>query len=418
MTDLADDGEILNLEVLPNDEAILGVRLTGSIADATIVAISTDDGTVTQLVEGISPRYADSGHLVYVRADGALMAAPFDQASLATTGPAVPLGPAVAILTSGEAAFSIATNGSLLYRSVGARGSRMVRLGRDGRETPLDADMIASFGRLALSPDGNQLAFTTGVAGQSLSTSELNQGGRRLAVKALPEGPLTVLASLTASGSTYPSWDSSGQWVYFRYGPDLWRVRSDGSLPPERVFGFERPIAEGQVIDDGTLILRTFPTGFDRDIMLVAPGDSIPREFMSSDFDQSGPVLSPDGRWLAYTSGENGRNEIFVRPFPSGDGLYPVSSDGGQIPKWAHTGRELFFLSDDGDLMSVDVRVEWTIQFTPPTVLSSRTRDFGRDYDVFPDDQSFLFLEPTGDDATMVLVLNFFEELGRLAPTR
>jgi serine/threonine-protein kinase len=184
-----------------------------------------------------------------------------------------------------------------------------------------------------------------------------------------------------------------------------------GVGPRKPFFEVERSIAEAQLVDDGTIVLRTFPREGSRDILVVALGDSVPRDFVSTDADENGPALSPNGRWLAYASNGSGRDEGFVRAFPAGDALYPVSSDGGTSRKWAHSGREWFFRSGEGDLMSVDVSAGERLQLSSPHVVTRRAREVTRNYDAFRDDQSFLFMEDDGEGARFILVLNFFEEL-------
>ena len=74
-----------------------------------------------------------------------------------------------------------------------------------------------------------------------------------------------------------------------------------------------------------------------------------PRQFREAD-----PAISPDGRWLAYTSNESGRQEVYVRPYPSGAGRWQVSDNGGGFPRWTRNGRELFYRVDDG-LMAASI---------------------------------------------------------------
>ena len=69
---------------------------------------------------------------------------------------------------------------------------------------------------------------------------------------------------------------------------------------------------------------------------------------LTSTFREADPAISPDGRWLAYTSNESGRQEVYVRPYPAGAGRWQVSDNGGGYPRWARNGRELFYRVDDG----------------------------------------------------------------------
>ena len=139
--------------------------------------------------------------------------------------------------------------------------------------------------------------------------------------------------------------------------------------------------------------------------------------------------ISPNGRWLAYQSNESNQDEIYVRPFPSGDRRWPISNGGGTQPLWARNGRELFYRHGN-TLLSVPVETTATFSAgTPTTVfqgayLSPPVGLAGRTYDVSPDGQRFLMIKdaPAGDPnvapASIDVVLNWFEELKRLLPTK
>jgi Tol biopolymer transport system component len=102
------------------------------------------------------------------------------------------------------------------------------------------------------------------------------------------------------------------------------------------------------------LVLRTGRRDGNRDIWALRVGDDTrPRPLLVERWDEEAPALSPDGRWLAYVSNETGRREVFVRPFPDVEsGKWQVSTAGGVSPVWAHSGRELFFVSGAEELVS------------------------------------------------------------------
>ena len=128
--------------------------------------------------------------------------------------------------------------------------------------------------------------------------------------------------------------------------------------------------------------------------------DSVAQPLVVTPFDEKAIALSPDGRWLAYESDETGQNEIYLRPFPDTEaGKWTVSTGGGVMPKWAHSGRELFYVNAD-DEMGADIMFRQTEQYAL--------------YDVAPDDSRFLMLRRVGgNEATteLILVQNFTEEL-------
>ena len=131
------------------------------------------------------------------------------------------------------------------------------------------------------------------------------------------------------------------------------------------------------------------------------------------------PDLSPDGRWITYSSDESGQSEVFVRPFPNVDeGKWQISR-GGTKPLWSAQGDEIFYRNGN-QVMSVSVRSTDPFDYTVPRLLFEGSYDEGynRDWDVTPDGQRFLMMKAneveTGD---FVIVLNFFDELKRLVPT-
>ena len=159
--------------------------------------------------------------------------------------------------------------------------------------------------------------------------------------------------------------------------------------------------------------------------MLTVEGDRTMELVLDEDFPEGRPAVSPDGRWIAYQSGESGQGEIYVRPFPNvDDGKWQVSTDNGFTPVWSPDGRELFFLSQT-ELMVVRVETEPTFNATTPESVLSRSTfitSSGRAFDVAPDGERFLFLRTGGGQvalgaAGLVFVQNWFEELQARVPT-
>jgi serine/threonine-protein kinase len=156
---------------------------------------------------------------------------------------------------------------------------------------------------------------------------------------------------------------------------------------------------------------------------------------LATEFRESNGELSPDGRWLAYDSTETGQSEVFVRPFPEvGAGRWRVSPNGGGVPLWARSGRELFYLAPDGSVMGVPVHAARG-QFAtgPPTKVidGSAARNVldgsagryvlfsWRAFDVTPDGSRFLMMkeaDPSEEERGLVVVQHWVEELKRLLP--
>jgi hypothetical protein len=177
---------------------------------------------------------------------------------------------------------------------------------------------------------------------------------------------------------------------------------------------------------DGNWLVVTRRISGDGDILVMRLGvDSIPRPLIATRFDERNPELSPDGRWIAYTSAEleaGGRSNVYVSPFPnSSEARWQVSTNAdGQFPVWSHTGRELFYRLSGGGIAAVEVGTSPTFQPGVPRVLS-RLEILSAGMDVSPDDGRLVVvapLAPSREDPDFILVQNFFDELKRLAPNR
>jgi serine/threonine-protein kinase len=163
-----------------------------------------------------------------------------------------------------------------------------------------------------------------------------------------------------------------------------------------------------------------------RDLMLLTMGTHMTRPLVESPSHEMVGELSPDGRWLAYESNEDGQFQIYVRPFPNvTGGRWQVSQGGGMKPAWDRSGRELFYLDDEGRLTSVPVQTNGTFS-TGTAKLLLETRYFSavqfRSYDVSPDGRRFLMLKDVSSDASVgprleiLVTLNWFEELKTKVP--
>jgi len=139
-------------------------------------------------------------------------------------------------------------------------------------------------------------------------------------------------------------------------------------------------------------------------------------------FNEYAAALSPDGHWLAYQSAESGRPEIYVRDMSDAAGRTPVSTDGGEEPRWAHDGRELFYRKQ-GSFMSVTCETSPAFHAGAPKELFKGIFDLrsnsGVTYDIDPKSGRFLMIRPAQETSAatqMRMVLNWFEELRRALP--
>ena len=171
--------------------------------------------------------------------------------------------------------------------------------------------------------------------------------------------------------------------------------------------------------------------------MFTRSAEPSARPLLQTEFNEYDARFSPDGRWLAYASDSSGRPEVYVVSYPDLDQKHRVSNDGGGRPEWSRDGRELFYVSP-GKLHVVPVTTGTDFSAGEPRVLFDELRVVGDSderprtyeflepgqlidsvsYSVFPDGEHFLVLAPEPDSSPtrFRVVLNWFDELDRLAP--
>jgi serine/threonine protein kinase/Tol biopolymer transport system component len=377
---------------------------------------------------GTYGRYVPTGHLVFYRA-GTIMAVPFDPQRLEVHGTPAPVVENVMATTGLTAGgqFSISNNGSMVYVEGAGQENASLTLtwvDRSGKETPLAAPP-KPYLRPRLSPTGRQLAFEitgpkTDIWMFDLARETLTPftfAGDRVHVGWTPDGKRIVFESQPVSGN-------------FNL---FWRL-ADGSGTEELLASNEYGFSAPAVTPDGKWLAyhQTVPKT-QRDIYIL-PLDGDPRQagaegrkpraLLQEPFNEAAPMFSPDGRWLAYVSDESGQYEIYVRPFPSLDGKWRISTDGGEGPLWNPNGRELFYRNGD-KMMAVDVTTQPTFSAGRPKMVFegpyAPDPSGGRpNYDVSRDGQRFLMmksLELQGVSLTQInVVLNWFEELKAKVP--
>ena len=154
--------------------------------------------------------------------------------------------------------------------------------------------------------------------------------------------------------------------------------------------------------------------------VLPLGGDPVPARV--TPFAEHSAMFSPDGSFIAYVSDESGQEEVYVMPFPSDGSKYAVSTSGGREPIWSEDGSKIYFRGlDDKDMYAVSVQLDPTFSAARPELLFSRLffadRDRQHTYDVSSEGR-FLMVEELSDPHRdrVIVVLNFAEELKRLAP--
>jgi Tol biopolymer transport system component len=152
------------------------------------------------------------------------------------------------------------------------------------------------------------------------------------------------------------------------------------------------------------------------DLWVLPEGTHVPFVFLKTDANELWGQFSPDGRWVAYQSNETGRYEIYVRPFPSPGGPFPISTSGGVYPRWSHDGKELYFIAPDAKMMAVPIRATATsVDAGAPTALFQTRRLGGgmnvigrsHQYDVARDGRFLINVETESSAPPLTLLLNW-----------
>ena len=357
--------------------------------------------------------YVAPGFLLFIR-QNTLVARPFDAAALKVTGEAVPIAEHVrlTLANSSLGAFSASQNGVVAYRSgASATPTQLAWVDRAGRPVgPIG--QVGLYRNPVLSPDGTNLAFE--VATGRTSDIWLMELGRAVASR----------LTFDPANEIYPVWSPDGTRIAFasdRQGGafNVYQKSSNGLGGDELLLKAEAESAPYDWSRDGRFIVFRHVAGvFSLGIVPLA-GDRKPRVFEPS---RSGSAVvqgqvSPDGRWLAYSSNESGRYETYVQSFPTPGGKWQISKDGGVHPRWRGDSKELFFWAADGRLMAVPIRGETALEAGAAMplflarMLGGPTTSLGlsQQYDVASGGQRFLLNVPTEEAAPspIVVVLNW-----------
>jgi hypothetical protein len=140
-----------------------------------------------------------------------------------------------------------------------------------------------------------------------------------------------------------------------RNPPGIYRKASDGTGQETLVLGLDPTARVSDWSSDGRL-LYTVRSGTSFDLWLLGPNGGKPEAFLETRYTEREGRFSPDGRWIAYSSDQSGRHEVYVRPSTPGGPEVRISKDGGSQPRWRHDGGELFYLDPIGRMFAVSLQ--------------------------------------------------------------
>jgi Tol biopolymer transport system component len=371
------DGEHFIFLVRSANPQNSGLYLGSLGSKATSHLVATDDMGV----------FAAPDHLLFVRGS-TLMAQRFDTRRLELQGDPLPVAQDVGINSSGNgvAGITVSDTGVLAYRT-GTFGRVLRWVNRTGK--PLgDVGEAGPTDNVALAPSGDRVVETRRLGGTAnLWIVDFRRGSSSRFTRnpALDDNAI---------------WSPDSQQIVFASSREggvrnLYRKNANGVGPEELLLKTDSPKYPTDWSRDGQYLLYTEMAGSAHVGVLPLTGDRKPFLFLSEGITQSSARFSPDGHWVAYASLETGDPQVYVQSFPPGAGKWPVSTGGGNDPRWRSDGRELFYTTS-GALWSVEVTSASPSALTmgvPQKLFDANglaTGPLRSGYDVTPDGQRFL----------------------------
>jgi serine/threonine-protein kinase len=380
-------------QALPGGKGILFATYIGGSRGS--LRILRPGGKAKTLVED-SPfgKYLNSGYLAYYQ-HGTLLAAPLDLKRMEFRGQAVPLVDSVFYDPNFGAAFDVSGSGTLVYRK-GAAGTKYILswLDSSGATTPILATPGA-YVTPRLSPDGRRLA---------LAVEQQKQ--QNLWIYDLARTTMTRL-TFDDEAQGDPVWTPDGTFLVFRSGGTLAWIRSDGTGKVEHAPAGNRNGWPWSISPDGRWLafsqedtqtgIHLWIAPVERTTNAIRLGE--PQPLLRQTGSQYGPMISADGRLLAYHSNESGRLEVYVTVFSPGSPpqrRWQVSNEGGVWPVWASYGHELFYKDLENRMMVATYTITGgSFQAAKPRLWSAKrlgNAEVIPPFDVSPDSKRVLAL--------------------------
>lgn len=363
------------------------------IAAESGVFVGTFDGAPLKLVfhSDSNAVYAPPGYLLFVQ-QGILMAQKFDLKTFAVSGPPMPIAPHAEVNSIIYRAILTASNTGLLIYGTGseASGSFELRwLDRSGKLLAAVGDP-AEYSDPRISMDGRKIAVSI----------DSGEGGNNVWVLDSQHGTRSRVTFGAGNNGT-AAWSPDGKTLIYSSNRDggylLYEQPADGSGVARRVTDGANPEIGASWSRDGRFVayVEIQVASHGQPVIRVIPrtGQQKPYTLVSADYDVSHPSISPDSKWVAFSSTETGHSEIYVVPLAGGAGKWQISANGGEQPIWSPVGNEIFFVSPENKLMAAQVTetgnsvVAGKIETLFPVSPTSSSLTI---YDVAPDAKKFL----------------------------
>jgi Tol biopolymer transport system component len=370
---------------LPDGRRFLYLAV-GSAKENGIYMASLEPDTSPRrlMLDESGPRYfpprdgVSFGHVLFVR-DTTLMAQPVDPQTLEAKGDLFPITaePVARGPNPGDYLYSISSQGMLAYRTgAGGAGQQLAWFDRAGKEN-------GSVGTAA-----QIQSFTLTLDGKRAVTARQRGDPSRIDVWVTdPEHNTEQRITFDDSRNVFPVWSPDGSKVAFasnRSGatPNIYQRASNGTGQDELLLESKEVKLPTDWSRDGRFIIYRQQDSKTADDLYALPmtGEKKPIALVNTTAQDTQGQLSPDGRWLAYTSNESGGYAVYVQPFGPGfekpiTGKWQISTAGGTQPRWRGDGKELYYVAPDRKLMAVEIRSTATTfdRGTPQTLFESRS---------------------------------------------
>jgi serine/threonine protein kinase len=406
-SDIFSFGVILYFYVINNDPAKSGVYLASLDGGESRLLFSTDNRTVAVALDSAT---TNEGWLVFTR-QGALLATPFDFRRNQLLGDSVQLTAQAQADGSGRSRLSVAANGTLVLLE-GNSNTQLVWFDRTGKRLST-LGQPGIFLNHRFSPDEQRLVV------ERRDPQTLNSD---LYVWDLARGTETRF-TFDPANDGWPSWSRDGSriaWASNREGKsNLYQKAASGAGEDELLLKSANPKNTSDWSPDGKFLLyRETNPQTDSDLWVMPlEGERKPWPWLNTRFYESAARFAPNGEWIAYTSNESGRFEVYVQAFTPGAAASgdkkQISINGGADPRWRPDGRELYYYMVDRKLMAVEMTLGAEVKAGTPHELFSLVRF--SDFAATSDGQRFLISTSAAETGVppFTVVLNWMAELKR-----
>jgi dipeptidyl aminopeptidase/acylaminoacyl peptidase len=417
--------------LLPPDEELVDYHSLAFLPDGRSLLVEphmVDDSGALEVIRGserkrlsrqfMMPSVDPSGYIIHTEDEDnkGVWATPFAIEKGEITGESF-------ILAPGAAAGDVSADGTLVYvRDAFENRGQLVRVDRSGRIVEEYGEAAESIRNGALSPDENRIVFTMEEEGNDdLWLLDLRRG-TRTRITFFPEAELDA------------SWSPDGKsLVFVRHVASDWEAEENGIFlmdlgSAEKARKLVRGSGPEFFPDGSGIIYETFDVRGNVNLATISLADGAsPKVFLESEFETDHPSISPDGRFVVYESNETGTNQVFMTRFPSGEGKWQVSTDGGSDPEWSRDGKKIYY-ANGGRIFEVDFSEDPepllgvpSPFFTPSVSQSLVIRNPGSGVDIdlsyragyvpLPDGESILALRSVpSEDGGVVVVENWRSE--------